>query len=512
MGLSICVFTLVPMKMTSLFEPLFRLAARALLSFAVLATLSSSSVAACHVVKEGGSGKADGSNWNNALPDLPVSLARGDVYVLATGNYGAHHFNDPDAGDKQIEVRAATTASHCSDTGWNPSYVGPAVFRATKRNAGNVLSFSTDFYLVNGVYRSTSTGQPFVDWKSGYGFKIDNSNQFACGSDIGGGNPGGPSYVHDIALQYLEVSGSHDRTSSCTDDEIAFGAGSFNLRFQYLYVHDAGNNNFLLAGNHGHPGGGAGYGPGTNVRIEDSFVSYDCCTKGAHGQACQCSEGLQNLTIAHNIFANMVSTAFIATASAAGYNSGNGPNGPWYIYGNVFLSDDPKNCAVGDGVLAVWDATFTDNIYFLNNTIANLGTRSCPGQLNTGFGLGLGMITHLKELIVENNLWWNCDVITVIPTGTRHWNGAEFASVTWSHNAYFRSHSSSGTNDSDRGKQVSTTDPFMNSSAFDFRLGVHTDTGSGTSTSVPANDIDLLQRRRGTENNWDRGAFQQITR
>src|SRR5579863_1637140 len=171
-------------QMTSFFPSFLRFASKGLLWLLPVPLLPGLAVAACHVVKEGGSGRADGSNWNNALPDLPSSLTRGDVYVLAAGSYGAHHFNDPDDGNKQIEVRAATMASHCSDIGWNSRFLGTAVFRAIQRNAGNVLSFSTDLYLINGAYRSTVTGQPYVDWKSGYGFKVDNANQFACGSDI----------------------------------------------------------------------------------------------------------------------------------------------------------------------------------------------------------------------------------------------------------------------------------------------------------------------------------------
>jgi len=471
-------------------------------------TLPRSLWGACHVVRQGGAGRADGSDWNNALPDLPRSLIRGDVYFVATGTYGAHHFSDPDDGKKVIEVRAVALNDHCTNVGWNPSYLGQSIFRAPAKNVGNILSFSTDYYIVNGAYRSTTTGQPYTDWKAGYGFKVDNSSQLACTSDIGGGSPGGPTYVHDLTLEYIEVDGSHDITSRCTDDNVAFAGGSYNLTFRYMYVHDAGNNNFVLAGSHGHPGGGAGYGPGTNDTIEYSFISYDCCTKGAHGQACQCSEGLQTLTIAHNIFADMVSTAYIATASATGYNSGNGPNGPWYIYGNIFLADDPHHCAVGDGVLAIWDATFTDSIYFVNNTIANLGTKFCPGQLNTGFGFGLGKSTRLKQVYVENNLWWNSDATSVIPTGTKNWNGATFESVTWAYNAYFRSSSEGSTRDNDRQKQISFADPFLKPSLYDFRLAAHTRPGTDTNASVPGNGIDLEQNTRGTEHAWDRGALQ----
>lgn len=510
-GISSCLSLLTSTRVvwrTEAFQMTLGLWARVGLTWLILAVGATNAFAACHVVLSGGTGKANGSDWNNALSDVPSTLHRGDIYFLAAGTYGRHLFSDPDSGTVQIEIRSTTASDHCTNLGWKSNYVGPAVFRAQAKNAGYILAFTTDYYVINGMYRSTATQQPYTDWKSGYGIKVDNSNQFACGSDIGGGSPGGPTFVHDITLEYIEVSGSHDDTSSCTDDEVAFAGGSYNLSFLNMYVHNAGNNNFVLAGNHGHPGGGAGYGPGTNNKIAESFIAYDCCIKGAHGQACQCSEGLQNLTIAHNIFANMVSTGFIATASATGYKTGNGPNGPWYIYGNLFMADDPRHCAVGDGVLAIWDSTFTDAVYFLNNTIANLGTRFCSGQLNTGFGLGLGANTRVPKLYVQNNLWWNSDVLTAIPSGTSSWNGATFDSVVWSHNAYFQGANASKLNDRDKQRQMSAADPFRNSGQYDLRLARHTDAGIDTHSMVAGNDFDLNGNRRGQNGVWDRGAVQ----
>lgn len=474
----------------------------------LLVILSTACHGACHVVRSGGGGISDGADWNNPLPDLPRSLIRGDVYFLAAGSYGKHNFGDPDQGELRIEIRAVTLENHCTNIGWKSSFMGQAIFKTTAPNSGNILSFTTDDYRIDGVYRSQKSGQPYRDWKSGYGFMVDNSNQFACTSDIGGGSPGAPSYVHDITLEYIEVSGSHDRNSTCTDDGVAFAGGSYNLTLHSLYVHDAGNNNFVLAGNHGHAGGGAGYGPGTNNNIDYSFISYDCCTRGAHGQACQCSEGLQYLTIAHNIFADIVSTAYIATASATGYNSGNGPNGPWFIYGNIFLADDPRHCAVGDGILAVWDTTFSDSIYFLNNTIANLGDAFCPGQLNTGFAFGLGTTTRIQKLYVENNLWWNSDPLSIIPTSRTEWNGATLASVIWSHNSYFGHTAQGAAKDKDDSKQSLAGDPFRNSQAYDFRLAKHTSPGLIMDNMVPGNNIDLDGNRRNLGGVWDRGALQ----
>ena len=46
-------------------------------------SVNGSSYAACHVVRQGGTGAKSGTDWNNALPDLPSSLVRGDIYYMA---------------------------------------------------------------------------------------------------------------------------------------------------------------------------------------------------------------------------------------------------------------------------------------------------------------------------------------------------------------------------------------------------------------------------------------------
>ena len=153
----------------------------------------------------------------------------------------------------------------------------------------------------------------------------------------------------------------------------------------------------------------------------------------------------------------MLGTAYLATPSGADYNNGNGNNGPWSIYGNVFMATaggiGSLHCGTGDGMLAAWDTTFSGDVYFLNNTIANFN--GCQAD-NNGFGMGLGYTTPMQHLYSQNNLIWNTDQVTVLNTGVTSWDGATFTGVNWSYNAWYQIPDGSASGDTDPHKQVSS--------------------------------------------------------
>lgn len=485
------------------------------------------SFAAVHCVRAGATGNGSGSDWTNAYPTLPATLTRGDTYYVAAGNYGPHNFSDPDSGTSVITVIAATAANDGTATGWNSAYQGQAVFSCAS-SCGSIIQFNTDYYVFSGVYRSTATGNPESDWvlESGYGFKVNNSNALA-GATVAGGsgykagtcsslsacNAAG-IFVHDITVSYVDVDGAHPTTDSGDIDEGAdFEGGSYNLDFSHLYVHDDAVP-FYLRGSHGNQAGGGYYfGSGNGNTIEYTYIQHNYSSPTYHSEGCSCSEGLTNFTFRYN-YSDQIggvggngSTTHIGTASGADYNNGNGPNGPWFIYGNVFTCTavtSTMNCAVGDGILAVWDAKFTGNIYFLNNTAYNLGS---PFTTNpeSGFGLGLAYTTPMQAVYSENNLFYQNDPMTIIPTGTTSWNGATMTSTTWSYNAYFKTPAAGGS-DADANKQVSSANPFSGGTCCS--LASDTTAGTNTSSLVAGNGTDMLGTTRGANGTWDRGAFQ----
>jgi hypothetical protein len=464
-------------------------------AFLLLATSPLTS-AACHVVKQGGAGNQSGSNWNNALSDFPASLRRGDVYYVAAGTYRGHTFNDPDSGRQTIEIRSVTPSDHCTDVGWNGSYVGSARFINLSKN-DSVFRFENDYYIINGQYRNP-------DWHSGYGIIIDNRGKVACNADIELGDTR-PVVVHDIMIEYVEINGSHPTGDTCNEQGVRSVAGSYNEMFQYDYVHDVGGCNFFLRGNHRHSI--PGWGSGDNITIQFSYISMNYSSPAVHGEGCSCSEGLTNLTIRYNRWVDIEGTAVIATPSGGGYDSGNGDNGPWYIYGNLMYATSTSHCKVV-GMFFAWDTTFVGPIYILNNTFANW-VAGCNGVRN-GITIGDGAHrTPMGAVYVQNNLWWNSD--NIIPLNRCPIDNGQptCTSMTWDHNAYFRSdRSRGGSADRDPHKQLSTADPFVHSTEFNFQLAKDTKRGADTRYAVPGNNVDLDGTIRGADNVWDRGAFQ----
>lgn len=447
---------------------------------------SRSAQAACHVVRAGATG--NGADWTSAYPDLPNTLVRGDVYYVAGGTYAPHDFNDADVGTQTIEIRAATAAAHCTDTGWNASYVAQSVFVA--KGGGSIFDFNTDYYVISGQYRG-------ADWKSGYGIKLDDTGKGACEAGISGGLSG--TGVHDITVSYVEIDGSHANADSCNEQGVEFINGSHDLQFRFLWNHDVGNTNFFLRG-----GGGA-----KNFTIEQSWIADDYSSPAVHGEACSCSEGLQNLVMRDNYFADIIGTAHIATPSGAGFHTGNDNNGPWYIHGNVFLATPGHNhCAVGDGILAAFDVSFSGDIYFANNTIANINQANCAGLDSTGIQFGAGFKAGLQNVHIQNNLWWQSDQISMVAPGDCAGPDVTCTSLAWDHNAYFQLTDGSAQNDPDPSAQVVAIDPFMASATNDFRLAQATNAGVPLDVSGQTIGTDMLGVTRGADGVWDRGAFE----
>jgi hypothetical protein len=485
-----------------------RLARLIALLFTV-ALFSSFTHAACHTVLPTGSGSNSGADWNNAMAGLPASMIRGDIYYVAAGSYGGKTFNDADNGTSTIEVRSTTAADHCTDVGWNSStLLGQAVFSCSS-GCQAVLYFATDYYIFNG---QNCTLLPDANvCTGGYGFLVNNTNGQASASVQGGlGYNGPPDFDHDITVKFTELNGAHPTSdSSPLDIGVDFEGGSYNLMFDHLYVHDDWVP-FYIKGNHNHQNGsGYVFGSGDNVTIQNSYLAHNYSSSANHSEGCSCSEGITNFTIRYNYIVDMVGTAYIATPSGADYNTGNGSNGPWMIYGNVFMATptgiSSLHCGTGDGMFAAFGTTFGGDIYFLNNTIARFN--GCQAD-NNSLGIGLGFTTPLQHLYVQNNLFWNTDVITVINTGVTSWDSASFAGVNWSFNSYDQIPDSSAAADNDSNKQVLTTDPFANSASSDWTLATNTAAGSSTHPILPGNDVDMNGVARGANGTWDRGAIQ----
>lgn len=436
-------------------------------------------------VRAGATGSATGADWTNAFTSLPASLVRGCTYYVAVGTYGTHNFNDADSGATTITIQAPTIASHGTSTGWSNTYVGQALFQCST-TCTNLITFTTDYYIVSGSYCTAISGLPICN--SGYGMKFDNSNGNASNAVVAGGGDFN-WHSHDITLKYIDEHGCNPDLGETCQISISnlayvndFEDGAYDLLFDHVYAHD-GYTAFFIKGCL--PTGGATgacpanahaeFGTGQNITIQYSYIYHVFDSPdnvyALHGEACSCSQGVGNLTIRYNIFNDIANssggTAITATAAGSAYNAGNSGNGPWYIYGNILMCDTAANCSAGQNDTALFDVAFNGGgLYYYNNTVANLGNEF---NGNTGFGCGqnyggTGQTELLTTTEVRNNIFYRCSPMAILTNGsTTGCSGAGTCTMTtpatWSYNALFNT---VHTGDSNPNEQFSSADPFTN--------------------------------------------------
>lgn len=183
-----------------------------------------------HYVRSDATGSGDGSSWTNAYPVLPASLVRGDTYYVADGTYPSHTFNDATSGTAAITVNKATSMVHGDAADWKDAYgYGTATF------VGG-LSFKTSYLVIDGQTRG-------ADWKSGYGFKIDET---AMGTDLSDWKPGilvnGDTADH-VTIRYVEIQGhGHDSGLTHGRQNLVWLNTSVNdWTISECYLHDSGD-------------------------------------------------------------------------------------------------------------------------------------------------------------------------------------------------------------------------------------------------------------------------------
>lgn len=468
----------------------------------VLLVLAGSAIAsaACHTVTPAGLGTKSGADWNNSCAGFtgscaPSSMVRGDTYFVGAGNYGStqYVFNKADSGSLIITIQSPTTANNCTSTGWNASTMqGQAQFAP--------MEFTSDYWTINGSYRSTATGNPWQDWNntSGYGIYVNNTNavsgflnQCSICFTQGHGN--------NIILEYVDAKGSGSMATSTPANPCDFGVwwqyGPFNnVYIGYSHFHDTGAAPNLLVDDV------------SNLTIEYNWIERDDYISNCHSEGIGLrSEGftVNNQYIRYNFVENTPGTApFIGTPGSVGGDKSN-----VWIYGNVVFYNEAEGTGQpyggGDGVIDFCcennpDMVYTD-VYIYNNTFANLDINS-QGQ---SISVGAGWPDSVNTMYIQNNLWYNSSTPASSPLSCTPTTGGSCTGVTQSPNL------------------GPSADPFVNDSvksagADNYNLKAHTTAGVTLSSSNPPGctpnvncvNVDMSGTIRGSDGVWDQGAFQ----
>ena len=276
-------------------------------------------------------GAGTGADWTNAYTGFgtgtgqvnPNSLTRGVTYYVAGGSYNTSSrttFTIADSGTTTVTIQAPTIANHGTATGWSNAYQAQALF--------GPIDSESDYLIWNGVYRGSGTGNPSIDWRTGYGFKVLNSAgggvpiNSSCGFFIGvypatDGN-------NDV-VEYTEIQGSGNFLGNHDDGGICDNDGQ-NPTLEYSYVHDTG-------------GGNLGFDEVGTVNIFYNWFQNDQSTPSVHGEGFAL-RGPMTLNVGFNYLENEEGTAYLGTPCPnEGCNSG---RGVWSFYGNVLLSNQSE--------------------------------------------------------------------------------------------------------------------------------------------------------------------------
>ena len=195
-----------------------------------------------HYIRQGATGRNDGSDWNNAYTNLPTgsSWIRGGTYYIAAGSYTpSGYWTTPVNGTKAITLKKATVAEHGAGAGWSDSYAsGQAVITG-------LVEITKGYWTIDGAYG----GGP-GNWMEPYGIKFVANY---CG---GMGNnaihfSGGGSHV---TIRHCEITNLCDTQDVSNCPGIGAGIlshpGLSDSVVEFNYLHDYFGSHIQMANWH----------------------------------------------------------------------------------------------------------------------------------------------------------------------------------------------------------------------------------------------------------------------
>jgi len=421
-----------------------------------------------HYVRQGASG--NGSDWTNACADFSGScaigsLVRGDTYYVAAGTYlsGGANWSRGESGTSVITIKRATATDHGTDTGWNNSFDAPVTW-------GPRWLFNSGYWTFEGV---TGRSVPFSEAQP-YGFSMsDNGTSGSALIEINSGS--------NITISHIQLSGVSCCHGSFTGPYGVHGNGvGPNFVFSHSAVIEAKSDPIHLNG------------PGSGVIIDHVYIARnEGLLSTNHGQGIWLKD-TSNATIRHSFFDDVAGTATIVCG-------GGGPCTNINIYGNVFYHSrtHPQSSngnVSGDEVTFLVEGIATcNNLTFHNNTAVGFDSQ------HSGFYGG----STAGTVSMRNNLWFNINNSDIDLEGSQSHN--TFLNIGASDSP------STGTNNF---KTTSgSANPFVNMNDRNLRLAISTSAlhlNDGLALPAPFN-LDPDGNVRGTDGNWDRGAYESST-
>ncbi len=417
-----------------------------------------------YYVRQGATGSNNGSDWTNAFTELPNSyssgfyytnLNRGATYYIADGDYSSKSlvFYTTESGVQYITIKKATSNDHGTNTGWQSSYGDGQANWAT-------LWIARSYYKFDG-----QTGGGPGSWTSGYGFEIYSTPSADTNYVTIGKNS---NEVNNVEIKHVKVGGPSPPTAG-------YGRGAYlpptyparrNITLSYNYFHDCGDVMVTT------------YDGIYNLLLEYNRFERTASSETSHGTGIELGD-VRGADIRYNQFVDIIGTGIIG-----GYNTAsNDILDNIKIYGNLFFNTPsffPPGAwngivyTVSGALGTVSNWAFHDNtIYMVEPVSINVGI--CESYSNC---VSSGHTAY-------NNLFY----VNQAPS----WND-----VDHSNNAC--NHAISETN-----FQPLTSNPFVDSTNYDFHLTAGTT--AGMTLSSPYN-VDMEGNTRGADGVWDRGAYE----
>ncbi len=403
-------------------------------------------------VYSGAKGNGSGSDWTNAYTDTPSSFQRDTIYYYAGGSYSPPYLNTGASGTAQIIIQKATPANHGTNTGWSDGLASTVA-----RFNGSIQIF-TSYITIDGSTGGYPTSEP-------YGFEVylPSASYHLITAPDWNARPTNITIKH-CELHYAPSARSDD---SKTAHGFYFVSPVDNLYIGYCYIHDL-------------PGCGILTRFVSNVVFEYNHIARNRSTPAWHAEGWSDS-GSNNIVCRYNRWEDVEGTGVIVNLNAGGVSSADN----WQIYGNIiyFTYGHTTGSFGGDGLVTCINSQKCTNWKIYNNTIANI---------DSGLNSGMGNEIYSSTNVLYNNLWYCDPGLRCLPANNHN--------IVADYNYY----SSNISHPSEAHEQIGGN-PFVNLSSYNFHLKA--DTASGLSLGSPFNQ-DMDRVIRGTNGNWNRGAYQ----